>query len=83
MKTTVELPDKILSDTREYAVRHGKTFKDVLTDALKLLVYDQQGNAFKSGWESLFGAFAGDPDNTKIQAAVDEEFSLVDHEGWE
>ncbi|MDR3692032.1 MAG: hypothetical protein P4L46_21815 [Fimbriimonas sp.] len=82
MKTTVELPDDLLRDTRKYASERGKTFREVLTQALDLLIYDSDRNPIRPGWESLFGAFAGDMDNQRIQEFIDSEFSRIDREEW-
>jgi len=82
VKTTVELPDGLLRDTRKFAADRGKTFKEVLIEGLNLLVYDGNFEVVKPGWEALFGAFAGDPEIGRIQQFIDEEYSRVDPEDW-
>ena len=82
MKTTVELPDKLLEDTRRYASERGKTFKDVLIEALGLLVSDEEHHVSRPGWEQLFGTFAKDVENAKIQEVIELEFSIVNPKDW-
>ena len=84
MKTTVELPDALLAQTRAYAQQRGKTFRDVLIEALDLLVLNGKPEPAKPGWEALFGAFAHEKEETeRIQRLIDEEFSKIDPEEWE
>jgi hypothetical protein len=82
MKTTVELPDKLLFDAKQYASSRGKSLKDVLIEALDLLMYQGQKTIVKPGWESLFGAFADDPELAVVRDIIDVEFSKVDPEDW-
>jgi hypothetical protein len=83
MKTTVELPQDLFTQTREYARARGKTFREVLVEALTQLVLNSKGQVSKPGWEELFGAFEHEREETRrIQELIDEEFSKVDVEDW-
>jgi len=81
MKTTVELPDDLLQSTREYANEKGKTFKEVLIEALDQLVRPDIQPDNRPGWEKLFGAFSAE-DLCEVNKAINEEFSRIDVEGW-
>ncbi len=84
MKTTVELPDQLLACTKAYAKERGKSFREVLIEALNLLVLNGKSEPSKPGWEALFGAFAHEKEETdRIQAMIDEEFNKIDPEDWE
>lgn len=83
MKTTIELPDNLLNQAKQYAASRGKTFRQVLIEALSGLVVDENQRARKPGIEHLFGAFANEKEETRrIQQMIDEEFSNVDPEDW-
>ncbi len=81
MKTTVELPENLLQETRRYASERGKTFKDVLIEALDLLIFNGARRAQPPG-QGLFGAFPNDEDLVRTQQIVDREFSRIDPEDW-
>jgi len=82
VKTTVELSESLFEDTKRFARAHGKTFKDVLTDALEVHIYNGERKVRRPGWEDLFGAFKGDPEIEKVQSVIDEEFRRIDPEDW-
>jgi hypothetical protein len=82
MKTTVELPEPLLQSARQYAAQRGMTFKDVLIEALDLLMFTGESDPARPGWEALFGQFAGDEGAADVQRIVDQEFSHVDQEDW-
>jgi len=82
MKITVELPQELLDATRRYAIDHDKTFEEVLTEALRLLVGKDLSNTNRPGWEPLSGEFKDDPEILALQRDIDTEFSRVDPEDW-
>ena len=82
MKTTVELPDELLRNTRQYAADRGKSFKDVLVQALGMLIYNGEPQISRPGWEALFGTFRDDKEMVKVREIIDTEFSRIDPEDW-
>jgi hypothetical protein len=84
MKTTVELPDPILRRAQAYARERGLSFKEVLIQALDLLILDDLREPRKPGWQSLFGSFAHEGDeNRRILKVIEDEFSSVDLKEWQ
>ncbi len=83
MKTTIELPDALLTQAKLYAAARGKTFRQVLIEALNGLVLDEKQEVRKPGIERLIGAFADKKEEIgRIQQTIDEEFSRIDPEDW-
>jgi hypothetical protein len=83
VKTTIELPDSLLQQTKLYAAERGKTFRQVLIEALNGMMYNGSPEPQKTGIEKYFGAFADEQEETsRIQAYIDEEFSKIDPDDW-
>ena len=43
MRTTIRLDDKLLEQTKQYALTHGKTFTAIVEDALREKLMRRQG----------------------------------------
>jgi len=43
MRTTIRLDDKLLEQTKQYALTHGKTFTAIVEDALREKLLSRQG----------------------------------------
>jgi hypothetical protein len=82
MKTTVELPDMVMESARRYGIETGKTFKEVLIQAIELLVPPGQDSVKSPGWEKLFGQLKNEESLDEIRSVIDQEFSVIRHEDW-
>ena len=78
MKTTVELPAELLRRVKAEAALQGRSFKDLLIEALRDKLRVQRGR--QRGWRALFGRA------TKAQVAeVDRRIAQterIDLEDW-
>lgn len=71
-----------MESARLYGIETGKTFKEVLIQAIELLVPSGQESVKTPGWEKLFGQFRNDEGLGEIRSVIDQEFSVVRQEDW-
>lgn len=83
MKTTIELPEKLLRQAKAMAAKRGTTLKEIVTDALQRLLTDPSSSSSKPEWLSLCGAFKDSPSETRrIQNMIDQDLSKIDLKDW-
>jgi hypothetical protein len=80
MKTTLDLPERLLRQTKAAAALRGQSMKAFVTAAL-----EERCRAARrtepAGWRTVFGK-ASSADVRRVDRAVDQEFSRVDHDDW-
>lgn len=85
MKTTVELPDRLLRQAKTAAAQAGVTLKQLLTEALESRL-NGTGNASRSRpavpeWMRAYGALRHlRPERKKIEDAIASEFEQIEPE---
>jgi hypothetical protein len=65
----VELPDDLVRKVRQHSVVGGKTFENVLVEALELLIRAEKPPIEMPQWEALYGNFSAD-DMAEVQDIV-------------
>ncbi len=84
MKTTIELPDRLLKQVRLLARKRGKTLKEVFTEALERIVLETPSLSTRPDWMHCFGAFKDSSAATlEIQKVLDSEFSKINDKDWQ
>ena len=80
MKTTVELPDRLLRRARAFAASRGITLRQLLTEALEQQL-DRREPPGKARWRSLAGELASlSAETARIDRRIADEFEQVDEE---
>jgi len=83
MKTTIELPERLLKQVRLLARKRGKSLKEVFTEALQRIVFETPSSSTQPEWMHCFGAFKESSAGTlEIQKVLDSEFSKINNEDW-
>jgi hypothetical protein len=82
VKTTIELPDEILSEAKATAAREGRSLKELFTEALRgHLAQAEHVEPGREAWRSLLGS--ADPDAVReVDEAVAEDLETVELESW-
>ena len=81
MKTTLDLPDQLLRQTKSAAALRGQSMKEFIRAALEERCRQLSGGAAEAGWKVVFGR--GRPAHVaRVEAIVRDEFSGVDVESW-
>ena len=87
MKTTVELPEKMLKRAKSLAAAKGLSLEQLVAEAIE----DKIGRGEEVGkgeprWTKLYGAFAKSEemrsDTRSIQKIIDEEFERITPGDW-
>lgn len=81
MKTTLDLPDKLLRQTKSAAALRGQSMKDFIREALEERCRRLPGSSEVAGWRAVFGR-AKRAMVAQVDAVVAREFSRIDEEGW-
>jgi hypothetical protein len=81
MKTTLDLPDHLLRQTKSAAALRGESMKDFVRAALEDRCRRVSGARAESGWRAVFGR-GKRAAVSRVDAAVKKEFSRVDEESW-
>lgn len=81
MKTTLDLPDKLLRQTKSAAALRGQSMKDFIRAALEERCRRLPGSSVATGWRVVFGR-AKRAAVEEVDAVVNREFSHVDDESW-
>lgn len=83
MKTTIEIPDPLFRKAKSRAAARGQTLRQFVTEALqaRLASDAQTGHASDPEWMGGFGKLRRlRAETTRIQAAIDDEFGVVEPE---
>lgn len=81
MKTTIDLPDPLLRQTKSAAALRGQSMKDFIRAALEERCRRVSGTPAQSGWRAVFGR-GKRAQVARVDAVVKSEFSRVDDESW-
>ena len=82
MKTTLDLPDRLLREAKATAARKGLSLKGFVAEAIgEKLAAEGQGRS--KPWLRHFGALGHLRSETRrIERIIDENFERIDPEGW-
>ncbi|MBI3000269.1 MAG: hypothetical protein HYY46_17735 [Deltaproteobacteria bacterium] len=89
MKTTIDIPAKMLRRAEGLAAAKGITLKQLLTEAIedKLRLGVSPSGAHGSPWMRLYRAFAKSEEmraeTRRIQKLMEEEFERINPKDWE
>ena len=82
MKTTIEIPDDLLRQTKATAALSGETLKQFVTIAIQeRLQRNGSARPRSRGWRSVFG-LASRAEVEELDRAVAAELELVDPLDW-
>ena len=82
MKTTIEIPDDLLRQTKATAALAGETLKQFVTTAIQDRLDRDGGVRQRSrGWRSVFG-LASREETDGVDAIVEAELEQVDPRDW-
>jgi len=81
VKTTVEIPDQLLRQTKAAAALRGQSMKEFITAALQERCRLRTTATQESGWRVVFGR-GKRAQVARVAKVVDKEFSRVDDESW-
>ena len=81
MKTTLDLPDQLLRQTKSAAALRGQSMKEFIRAALEDRCRRIAVHPVESGWRVVFGRGAR-AQVARVEAVVKKEFSRVDLESW-
>jgi hypothetical protein len=80
VKTTVEIPDSLFREAKTAAASRGQSLKTFLTEALKEKLSGRRRRQ-QADWPVLPPKLAKG-EMSRIQAAIEGEFSRIDAEEW-
>ena len=80
MKTTIDIPDELYRQIKAKTALAGESVRNFVLDALKTKLKSPKKN-HPSGWRFVFGKGNANAIK-KVQNIIDEEFSVIDKEGW-
>jgi metal-responsive CopG/Arc/MetJ family transcriptional regulator len=81
MKTTLELPEDLFRKAKATAARKGQPLKQLVTEAIREKLEREKPG--EKPWMKGFGALAHLHEETKrIEKIIEEEFEVIDPEGW-
>lgn len=82
MKTTLELPDRLLLRAKAHAAERGQTMTAFVKTALEDKLEADQKTASEKPWMRFAGACSGSNKSERIMAIIDESCGQVDPEDW-
>jgi hypothetical protein len=83
MKTTIEIPDPLFRKAKSRAAERGQSLKEFVAEALqaKLSGTADAGRSMEPGWMNGFGSLRRlHAETERIQAAIDDEFDVIESE---
>ena len=84
MKTTVELPDKLLREAKSFAAQRGISLRQFLIYAIEDRLRKEQATAACAPWMRHFGAVDLSKDEVHIiHQNIEQAFETIDLRDWE
>lgn len=82
MKTTIELPDELLTEAKATAARQGRSLRELFSEALWAhLARTEPVEPGQEAWRGVFGRV--DPAQVRsVDQAVAEDLERIDPESW-
>lgn len=82
MKTTFDLPEELLRESKAAAALCGQSMKEYVQKALEDRCWQlRRGHKEISGWRAVFGK-ASSSQVAQVDEIVRDEFSRIDKESW-
>jgi len=86
VKTTMELPDALLRETKAFAARRGLSLRQVMVEALAQKLRDEQGKPESKPWLQAFRSIERDEvlrqELVRLRQRTETEFEQVNPEEW-